>query len=451
MSGVFGTAEVIMTPLPDISQQDRGPSNRWWMLFLVALAYFVLIQHRSLVGYVQIPLSEELQLTKTQTGWLDTAFLIPYAISQLFVAYLSDRFQRRRVLSVSLMASSLCLVGMSFAGSFGGLLALRIVLGFAQSASVPAIAGVMADCFTPRNRSTAVGIYNLSLNLAFIVVGTMGGRLADLPDMDLSLQWLGIESLSGWRSAMLCFGGVGIVAAVLLGVVMPEPLRTERQAARGLGTGGAAWHQTLWSVLRVRSFVMLALGFLGFCMVDNAQNFWLSRHYVESMQMTNAEAGQFATIWYRPAAFGGLLLGGFLADRWAKSRMRGRIDVQILGMFIWVPTLIVLGSSDSVYVLAPTMAVIGVAYGLYVSNLWTTAFEVIDPAARSTAIGLLNVIAVPASLTSPVIGYLIDQEYVELGQAISGLSVIALVIAALLAINARVFLPGDYHGPLRDS
>ena len=51
-------------------QHDHGPSNRWWILSLVALAYFVLIQHRSLVFYVQVPLSAELSLTKLQAGLL---------------------------------------------------------------------------------------------------------------------------------------------------------------------------------------------------------------------------------------------------------------------------------------------------------------------------------------------------------------------------------------------
>lgn len=437
-----------MNDPPDSLQQGHGPSNRWWMLSLVALAYFVLIQHRLLVGYVQVPLSKELGLDKLQSGMLDTAFLIPYGISQLFVAYLSDRWQRRRVLTSSLIASSLSLFAMGFANGFGQLVALRITLGFAQSASVPAIAGVMADCFTPRNRSTAIGIYNLSLNLAVIVVGTMGGGLADMPSMSLPLEFLGSQEISGWRMAMLFFALVGAAASLLIGIVMVEPKRTDRDSASGLGTGGAALLVTIGSVVKARSFLMLALGFVGFCIVDNAQNFWLPRYYVEEFGMTNKAAGFFATIWNRPAAFVGLLLGGVLADRWARKWIRGRILVQILGMVIWVPALLVLGTAESWYILGPTMAVSGLAYGLYVANLWTTAFEVIDPAARSTAIGLFNVIAVPASLTSPCIGYLVDNQIVELWQAICGLSIVAVLIVTVLAVNALTFLPREYRGSL---
>ena len=432
------------------SQHDHDPSNRWWILSLVALAYFVLIQHRSLLFYVQEPLSKELSLTKTQLGTLDMSFLIPYSIAQLFVAYLSDRLQRRRVLVFSLLASSMALAAMGFASGFYTLMGWRIVLGFTQSASVPAIAGVMADCFSSRNRSTAIGIYNLSLNLAFITVGKYGGLFADLPSMAVPFQdWgVGPAELSGWRLAMLCFGLLGATAAVGIFTVMPEPERTERSEQRGLGTDGAALHVTVGSVLKIRSFWMLAIGFVFFCVVANAHDFWLPRYYVEEFGMSNEASGQFATIWNRPATIVGLLVGGFLADRLARRWRSGRALVQVVGIAIWVPALYMLGTTSSQKLLAGVMVAYGLGFGFYVANLWTTTFEVIDPAARSTAVGYLNVIGIAAAPTTTVIGYLVDEQILNLGQAISGLSLVAVVIVAVLAINAVTFLRHDYHGPL---
>ena len=439
-----------MNALPNSPQHDQPPANRWGILVLAALAYFILIQHRSLVFYVQVPLSNALDLTKQQAGMLDTAFLIPYSIAQLFVAYLSDQLQRRKVLFFSLLASSLVLFGMGFVRSFPELIVWRIILGFAQSASVPAIAGVMADCFTPRTRSTAIGVYNLSLNLAFIVVGKYGGAFADLKSISTPLQeWgLGPAELEGWRLAMLCFGLLGAVATLVIFLVMPEPARTEREAARGLGTQGDALRVTIRSVLKVRAFWMLSIAFIFVCMVSNAQDFWLARYYVETFKMTNQEAGQFATLWSRPATIAGLLLGGFLADRLARVMRSGRILIQILGMLIWIPALFLMGSSESLDLLRAVMVAVGIGYGFYIANLWTTTFEVIDPAARSTAIGLLNVIGIVSAPTSPFIGNLVDKNILDLGQAISGLSILAVAIVVVLVLNTLTFLRHDYRGPL---
>jgi sugar phosphate permease len=229
---------------------------------------------------------------------------------------------------------------------------------------------------------------------------------------------------------------------------MPEPKRTERSEQRGLGTDGAALHVTVGSVLKIRSFWMLAIGFVFFCVVANAHDFWLPRYYVEEFGMSNEASGQFATIWNRPATILGLLVGGFLADRLARRRRSGRALVQVLGIAIWVPALYLLGNTASQKLLAGVMVAYGLGFGFYVANLWTTTFEVIDPAARSTAIGYLNVIGIAAAPTTTVIGYLVDEQILSLGQAISGLSLVAVVIVIVLAINAVTFLRHDYHGPL---
>jgi len=120
----------------------------------------------------------------------------------------------------------------------------------------------------------------------------------------------------------------------------------------------------------------------------------------------------------------------------------------VLGIAIWVPALYLLGNTESQKLLAGVMVAYGLGFGFYVANLWTTTFEVIDPAARSTAIGYLNVIGIAAAPTTTVIGYLVDEQILSLGQAISGLSLVAVVIVIVLAINAVTFLRHDYHGPL---
>ncbi|MEC9008705.1 MAG: hypothetical protein VX877_05540, partial [Planctomycetota bacterium] len=60
-----------MNDTSDSLQQEYGPPNRWRLLSLVALAYFVLIQHRLVIGYVQVPLTSELGLSDSESGMLD--------------------------------------------------------------------------------------------------------------------------------------------------------------------------------------------------------------------------------------------------------------------------------------------------------------------------------------------------------------------------------------------
>ena len=96
------------------------------------------------------------------------------------------------------------------------------------------------------------------------------------------------------------------------------------------------------------------------------------------------------------------------------------------------------------------LIVVGIGSGFYAANLWTTTFEVIDPAARSTAVGLLNVIGTVAAPAAPIVGYLAQKEILGIGGSIAILSLFAGGIVALLLLNVTIFLRRDYHGPLSE-
>src|SRR5262249_50032960 len=177
-----------------------GTPDRWLVLLLAALSYFILYLHRNLVNYLQPPIKDAFAVSDEQLGLLSTAFFLPYTLVQLGVGYLSDRLPRRAVLLLSLFGSAVALALSGLVAQFGQLLALRVGLALAQSASVPAIASLIADSFTPRTRSTAVGIYLASYNLSLVIAGRYGGMLADQPEWSLA----GL-TVAGWRAAHLLF------------------------------------------------------------------------------------------------------------------------------------------------------------------------------------------------------------------------------------------------------
>lgn len=404
---------------PDGRLDDRGTHDRWFILSLLFVNYFTLYTHRYVLNYIQPPIRDELGLSELQLNSLAWAFQFFYAFAALFVGYLSDRHRRRAVLILSLSLSTAAFMGMGLAQGFWDLLTLRILLAITQAANVPAIAGIMADCFTQRNRSRAVSVYLLSSPFSVIVAGLVGGYVAD--------QW-------GWRYAMFFFGGVGIAVVMILFFCLREPDRTQRAVGRSesmsLGT-------TLRAVLSVPSFLLLAVAYLLASNVWQQLNFFLPLHFYEHYQTKLAEAGLLSTLAPQIGTVVGLFLGGMLADRWARHWLGGRFGVQILGLSLTVPALLAIALVDSQIVIQIALFVCGIGFWLYLSNLWATTFEVVDPAARSTAIGLLNVIA----------GLLGSWPYLVVGQLrdaglITDLRNVFVVFVAVLclAIVALVYL-----------
>ena len=90
----------------------------------------------------------------------------------------------------------------------------------------------------------------------------------------------------------------------------------------------------------------------------------------------------------------------------------------------------------------------GVGVGLYQANLWAATFEVVDPAARATAIGLLNLTSgLLGAWSNPIIGRITD-EGINLGNILASLSVVAAMSLTILAFSTKCLLPRDYRGEL---
>jgi ACS family D-galactonate transporter-like MFS transporter len=427
------------------------------MLALVSLAYFILFLHRSLLNYVQPPIKQELAFTDTQLGALRSAWMVAYCVAQLWVGYLGDRFRRRSILLASLLGSAVVLGAMGAAQSFPEMFVLQILLALVQSPSVPAIASTVADCFTPRTRSTAIGVFLISYNFSLVVGGWLGGAVADkkvwLVPVGTSAD--AVVKVAGWRMSHLLFGAVGAVACAVLLLLFREPARTERVEAAGLGTAGARISTTVLATLRVRTYLMIAFVFTLMNALIGAIQLWLPPFLFKQFHLQLQDAGREATLWIQVGTVVGLFCGGWLGDGWARRFLSGRTAVQVIGLSALVPALFFVGQSHLVLpedpwpLLRAAMLLFGVGVGLYQANLWTTTFEVVDPAARATAIGLLNLSAgVLGFWVNPAIGRYHDSVG-GLGVVIADFSIVAAFAVGATVLSMKLLLPGDYRGPLR--
>jgi MFS family permease len=269
--------------------------------------------------------------------------------------------------------------------------------------------------------------------LSVVVSGSLGGLVGDL----------------SWRSALLVFGGCSFLVWLLLCLGLREPERQERAAGVGLGETGATLWGTLAAVLSTPSFLLLALAYIVASTINQLTLYWLPRYFYDLFRMTSlAEAGWMATAWSQIGTVIGLVAGGWLADRWCRWARSGRFAVQLIGLVVTIPALQVMGVSEDRFVLCVAMLVYGIGINFYLANLWTTTFEVVDPAARATAIGLLNVATGLFGVwVSPAIGYWKDQGHItSLGQVFTGSAAATIVAALLLTALILLTLRRDYRG-----
>src|SRR3546814_13744546 len=113
-----------------------------------------------------------------------------------------DLYNRRNLVSLSVLAWTLLTIWSGLAGSFAELFFARAGIGIAEAILAPATYSIIADCFPPRMRARAIGLYFSCLIVgrrpSFIIGSPPLSQLApspiDLPLFVLLSTWPGPRS-----------------------------------------------------------------------------------------------------------------------------------------------------------------------------------------------------------------------------------------------------------------
>ena len=185
-----------------------------------AAGYFMSYLLRAVNAVVAPDLVKDLGLSPAQLGLLTAAYLGAFALFQLPLGVLLDRYGPRKVQAGLLTIAALGCVAFAHAEGLLGLFAARAVIGLGFSA------GLMASY---KSSATWVPLERRSLaNTAIMSVGALGVVVATEPT-----QYL--VSLIGWRQAFTVFAGMILLAALFILIVAPAkdtvgtpaPLRTQ--------------------------------------------------------------------------------------------------------------------------------------------------------------------------------------------------------------------------------
>jgi DHA1 family tetracycline resistance protein-like MFS transporter len=145
-------------------------------------------------------------------GWL----MFAYAIMQFFFApvlgNLSDRFGRRRVLLISLVAFSLDYLVMGWAPTLGWLFAGRLVAGIAAATNSTANAYI-ADISPAKERPQNFGLLGAAFGVGFIIGPVLGGLLGEY----------------GSRAPFFAAAALGVLNLAFTFFELPESLPREQR------------------------------------------------------------------------------------------------------------------------------------------------------------------------------------------------------------------------------
>ncbi len=109
-------------------------------------------------------------------GWLTFAYAITQFIFAPIVGNLSDKYGRKPILLISLLAFTLDYILLAFAPTITWLFIGRIIAGI-TGASITTASAYIADISTPENRAKNFGMIGAAFGLGFIIGPVIGGLL----------------------------------------------------------------------------------------------------------------------------------------------------------------------------------------------------------------------------------------------------------------------------------
>jgi MFS family permease len=294
-------------------------SSRRILALLFGANLLIYVARYLLAGVLPVVQQAFAGTSKTELGALASVFVAAYVLASPLFGALGDRLERRWLLAFGAAISALATAWVGLVSGLTMLFATRVLLGVGQSAFVTLAPTLIADCYGPTQRASALGVLTtaqpVGTALSYLVTGLLVG--------------LGFS----WRSAFWWVSAPALVTALLLlrlpalsrgaaedtlaPAQTPEGATANPPADSGGQAGAGAnlsWRSYL-GLVRTPSYLLdtLAMSANSFAMGGLA--FWMPTylHKARGVAMATADIA-FGLI---TAAVGaaGTLGGGFASDR----------------------------------------------------------------------------------------------------------------------------------------
>lgn len=187
----------------------RVSPYQYMVIGLCALAMMADGFDTQAISYAVPLIAKEWSLTTAMLGPIFSSALVGLMVGYLVLPPLSDRFGPRRLIILGTFFFGITTLLTVFAQGVTELMVLRFLAGVGLGGVAPSAVAMTSEFSPKRLRATLVLVIYCGFSLGFVIAGYLAAKL--IPDY-------------GWRSLFWVGGGVPLVLAVALAVLLPESL-----------------------------------------------------------------------------------------------------------------------------------------------------------------------------------------------------------------------------------
>lgn len=354
----------------------------WLVVVLLMPVALLNYLDRQMLASMKYSVMADITSIETEKNWgfMLGQFKWVYAVCSLLGGYVADRFSRRYVICASLFVWSIITWATGHATTFDQLLWTRSLMGISEAFYMPAALALITDYHLGHTRSRAVGLHHTAMYCG-VILGGFGGYIADAPQL-------------GWRSAFTLFGVLGVLYSLPLTLFFRSAPQPEAANLRNREQERTSAFRAFWELTTNFSFILLVVyftlpAFAGWVVRD-----WMPAILKDEFEISQGRAGVAASLFWQTAAIFGAALGGWLADRWMRSSMRGRIYASAVGMGLMVPAMFGMGFAPNLLFAIVSLSLFGLGWGFFDCNNMPILSQITRPHLRATGYGIMNFVSI---------------------------------------------------------
>jgi len=368
----------------------------WFIVVMAFIATGLSFLDRQVLSISIIKIKEDFPVTDVEYGFINTAFLISYAIMFTVGGLLIDRYGSRLGMAFSVGIWSVATLLHGFANNVFQFGIFRFFLGLGEGGAFPGAIKAVVE-WVPRNRQ--------ALANGIAIGGSAFGAVIAPPLCVFLIH------LIGWRGVFFITGATGILWVVFWLLFsknkMKEDTHNEGNTIRKKESTGPRFME----ILRIREvWVFILIRFL-LDPIFYFYMFWIPRYLNE---VRGADISIIGRLFWIPFLGLGIsnIIGGFLSDRILKRtgnlNLSRKIVMGTAALLTMSVLLIKYAQSPEIVIVLITIAVF--AHGLWITNYITAISDIFGKTITSTVIGLSGTGgALSALLLNPAIGLIVSR------------------------------------------
>ena len=239
-------------------EESREVSKMVQIMTVAILCYVNLINYmdRFTIASVLIDIQDAFEISESQIGLLQTAFVLVYMFVAPLFGYLGDRFSRKILMACGISFWCIATLLGSFMPNYEFFLLFRCFVGVGEASYSTIAPTIISDLFVKDIRSKMLAVFYFAIPVGCGLGYIVGAKVTKLA--------------GDWRYSLRVTPAMGLLAVFLIVFFMKEPLRG------GKSEGGQA--TSFWKDLKYlftnKSFIFSTLAFSCVTFVTGALAWW---------------------------------------------------------------------------------------------------------------------------------------------------------------------------------